>query len=265
MEVLGRNIEQGDEGEPRDEARLQRDGAAITDIAAMMAQIRGDEPGQIAQRIVGDSDEYATEFHDEAQRYNFQPAPLESVIEEPEKFIIPELMPACEALWKKNIYTVQCSNDVEKRQGRYYIEVKHLSDENAALFGNDEKGARVIGHNPLRDEGEAETFEIHASSPEKLMAAIDELQMQDTQEYMDVDAFMENFRAHASSEMMLNRGGSVTTPILEEGERAEDLSLEEVLRRKEMTELYDPRDGRIYSAKLFKEWHQRYLDWLDKK
>lgn len=59
---------------------------------------------------------------------------MEVVEKEPRRFIIEECIPACEELWKKNIYTFMVSDHLN--EGECWIEVKfdNLSDENKEIF-----------------------------------------------------------------------------------------------------------------------------------
>lgn len=59
---------------------------------------------------------------------------MEDVEKNPRQFIIEECIPACEELWKKNIYTFMVSDHVN--EGQCWIEVKfdNLSDENKEIF-----------------------------------------------------------------------------------------------------------------------------------
>lgn len=105
----------------------QKIGSGVSDVAAAIAALR-DEEVSYDQAI--DLAGVSSEEHDVASRYNFTPTNLETVIREPERFIIPELLPVCRALWDKNIVTVQCSNDEEKKKGEFYVEIDALSEEN---------------------------------------------------------------------------------------------------------------------------------------
>lgn len=58
--------------------------------------------------------------------------PLETVIQKPEKYIIPECREACRQLWLKNIFTVSCST--RREWPIRYIFISTLSDENKKLF-----------------------------------------------------------------------------------------------------------------------------------
>ena len=65
------------------------------------------------------------------EKYIFSSVPMEYVLENPELYIIPELLGLCQILWNNGIDTVQCSN-YEERETTYWIEIdeRTLSDEN---------------------------------------------------------------------------------------------------------------------------------------
>ena len=66
------------------------------------------------------------------KKYEYSHVPMYEVENNPEEFIIPELLPACKFLWSKNIFTVMCSNRSDKDE--FYIELDSLSETNAKIF-----------------------------------------------------------------------------------------------------------------------------------
>ena len=67
---------------------------------------------------------------------NYEGAPRvdeETVETNPERWIIPECIPACKILWSKNIYTFMCSDRVDQNA---WIEIKleNLSEENLKIL-----------------------------------------------------------------------------------------------------------------------------------
>jgi hypothetical protein len=109
-------------------------------------------------------------------------SPQEYVEANPRQFIIEECIPACEELWKKNIYTFMVSDHLN--EGECWIEIVYdsLSDENKKIYdklsGEDvikfsyHKGTINIGVNKVGLEGQ-----------QRLLELAQQFQMQDVPEY----------------------------------------------------------------------------------
>ncbi len=65
-------------------------------------------------------------------KYQYTYVDMEEVINNPNEYIIPELLAACKKLWTMNIFTFMCSN--RNDGGHSYILLEKLSDENQAIF-----------------------------------------------------------------------------------------------------------------------------------
>lgn len=97
-------------------------------------------------------------------------SPQEEVENNPKRFIIEECIPACQELWKKNIYTFMVSDHLN--EGVCWIEVlfDSLSDENKEIFfqlsGEDvirftyHKGAINFGVKCVGKEGQIRLLEL---------------------------------------------------------------------------------------------------------
>lgn len=97
------------------------------------------------------------------------------------------------------------------------------------------------------------------------MAVVEMFQMQDIKEgFRTVDEFMASIR-EAASGSHVSGDGTVVLPILDEGENAENITLEQALERTGKTDLYDAEEGYIYDTALYKDWHERYLEYLRNK
>ena len=63
---------------------------------------------------------------------------IEEVVANPDEYIVPECLDACNSFWNKNIFTASCSNRSEKKDSNgnvlKYIMVSSLSDENIEIF-----------------------------------------------------------------------------------------------------------------------------------
>lgn len=68
--------------------------------------------------------EYSSEFQ----------TPQETVEKEAERFIMPECLPACKELWKKNIYTYMVSDHLNEGECWIEVELDALSDENKDVY-----------------------------------------------------------------------------------------------------------------------------------
>lgn len=97
-------------------------------------------------------------------------SPQEAVENNPKRFIIEECIPACQELWKKNIYTFMVSDHLN--EGICWIEIKvdSLSDENKCIYlglPGDETvkfsyhpGAVNFGVNCVGKAGQAKLLEL---------------------------------------------------------------------------------------------------------
>lgn len=95
---------------------------------------------------------------------------MDFVEKDPKRFIIEECIPACEELWKKNIYTFMVSDHLN--EGVCWIEIffDNLSDENKEIFsqleGDDvikfsyHKGCINFGVNCVGLEGQSRLLEL---------------------------------------------------------------------------------------------------------
>lgn len=64
-----------------------------------------------------------------------QPADMENVEANPECFIVPECIPACQEFWRKNIYTCMVCDILELEQGFSWICLRDiLSDRNREIL-----------------------------------------------------------------------------------------------------------------------------------
>lgn len=119
----------------------------------------------------------------------------EEIEKNPEKYIIPECLPACKELWSKNIYTFMVSDHLN--EGVSWIEVltDALSDENKEIFFQLEKmGARVWSYHPGALNFEVNGVGKHAQ--EHLLELAKQFKMQDVpieQAYISPEKFLINY------------------------------------------------------------------------
>ena len=75
----------------------------------------------------------------------------EDVELEPERFVVPECIPACKELWSKNVYTFMVSDELNMQHGETWIEIVNsvLSAQNLAILKS------------LEDDNEVRIFHYH--------------------------------------------------------------------------------------------------------
>lgn len=194
---------------------------------------------------------------------DFQPSPyqysyvdLPTVIENPNEYIIPGCLPACQELWSKNIETFMCSN---LDDNYFYVLLMDLSSDNMKRFQDlmnvdtryfysfdrDAYGIRVSGTS-VRDKlmltQLASVFQIQDVLPIR---------------YQSEEEFLMEYKTIG--------GGYDIDPVTYSlipkvnSERI-NTTFEEALIRSEKEHLYDSDDHRVYKNPLFLSWHQRYID-----
>ena len=109
----------------------------------------------------------------------------EEVEAHPERYILPECLPACQALWSKNIYTFMTSNhdDVDTRW--IQIDPDNFSAENLALF--EKLSAKFPKNYQMGDVYRPGSFTIGTkgtgeAAGKELLKLVDQFEMQDVPE-----------------------------------------------------------------------------------
>lgn len=184
-------------------------------------------------------------------KYQYSHVDMETVIANPNEFIIPQCLPACKTLWEKNIETFMVSNNDDKD---LYVLFDKLSDENIALFQQlTQSDSRFFF------DGYRKTYGIRVKGNDERAAReladlVEELRMQDTLRFKTVDDFLEEFKTK-SGEMGVDEYGYIYS---KQNPELANVTLQEALKRSGKENLYVASEGRVYDSPLYLSWHERY-------
>lgn len=184
-------------------------------------------------------------------KYQYSYVDLEYVMQNPTEYIIPQCLPACRALWGKNIETFMCSNNDDKD---LYVLLMNLSDENKArmqelcerdsrFFYSEYRGTYGFGATGMSEE-----------SARELLALTGALNVQDTKRFQDVETFMREYRK-TGGEYFIDEDGNIQ---MKENPELAKATLSEALSKTGKSSLYVASEGRVYESETFKKWHERY-------
>ena len=194
------------------------------------------------------------------EKYVFSSVPMEYVLENPELYIIPELLGLCQILWNNGIDTVQCSN-YEERETTYWIEIDEgtLSDENRKYVYKmlDSKhpnfGEDIRFHHPVI------TVEKTEEGLSLLKQLVESFADQDTTRYITAEDLIERYKRHGGKIEVLP-DGSIRSSFNPERKNA---TIEDALKEVD-TSLYVEEEGRLYSDQRALDVHINYLNKLNK-
>ena len=131
-----------------------------SEVASFIANFNQKKELDISEDYLPPSDSYQETMH----------SPMEEVEKNPERFIMTECIPACQACWANNVYTFMVSDYLN--EGTCWIEVAldNLSDENKEIlesFSGDDvikfsyhKGTMAFGVEKVGLEGERRLLEL---------------------------------------------------------------------------------------------------------
>lgn len=185
------------------------------------------------------------------RRYQYSYVELEEVMDNPEEYIIPKCLPACRALWSKNIETFMVSNDDENN---LYVLLNNVSPENMEIFQEyQEQDARFIY------DGYRKTIGIAVKgNDERAMNELESLtnvfNIQDTLRFKTAEKFLESYK-YTDGSVVIEKDGTISrykNPALE------NISLEDALKRSGKESLSIESENRVYDSALYLNWHKRY-------
>ena len=197
------------------------------------------------------------------EKFEFEPCPIEDVIENPELYIIPECLDICKIFWSKGIDTTQCSNYNKISEGKTYwveIDMCTLSDENRKkvfdMYDNNSHNISedIITHNPR----------FRASRDEKGIELLKEIAnsfcIQDSRNYVTDDEILDKYKRHGG-EWFIASDGSIRSKNNPERENA---TIEDALAELDLT-YYIKEDGKMFNNKHAYDVHMNYIRELNKK
>lgn len=193
--------------------------------------------------------------------YKFGITPVDMVMEQPEKYIIPECLDACRILWKKGIDTVQCGNYEDPIENGFWIEIDGncLSDENGQVFNqlvNGNAGA-------FYEEG---THSMNIGVPrsldakERLSFIANLFQLQDTKNFCTGDEYLEGFKSEGGEPYFDSYGYLKYSS----NPARKDATLDEALMTRGEEDLYSKEEDRVYFDEHAIKVHMNYLNQVKK-
>lgn len=184
-------------------------------------------------------------------RYQYPYVELENVMENPTEYIIPQCLPACKALWSKNIETFMVSNNDDDD---LYVLLTGVSPENMAIFQKLQKqDPRFIFDSYRNTIGIAVKGHDEQSQAE-LEALTDVFNIQDTMRFKTVTDFVESYK-YTGGEMVIEDDGTIRREI---NPALANISISEAIQKSGKEDLYVASEGRVYDSPLYLKWHKRY-------
>lgn len=187
----------------------------------------------------------------ENTRYQYSYVPLEYVIENPQEYIIPECMPACNHLWDKNIETFMVSN---YEDDFLYVLLGDLSDANIAIIEDLSKVDTRYFWDEFRHYWGIRVNGVSKESSEELAKLTNVLVLQDTKKYQTAEDFLDSYK-RTNGKTYIDEYGCI---VHDYNPNLENATLEEALINSGSANLYIPEEGRIYNSLLCLEWHNKY-------
>lgn len=187
----------------------------------------------------------------ENQRYQHSYVFLEYVIENPQEYIIPECMPACNHLWEKNMETFMVSN---YDNDYLYVILDNLSDENIAIIEDLSKVDTRYFWDEFRHYWGIRVNGVSKESSEELAKLTNVFVLQDTKRYQTAEDFLDSYK-RTNGKTYIDEYGHIVHDYNPELVNA---TLEEALKNRNCEDLYVPEEGRIYDNQIYLEWHNRY-------
>lgn len=184
-------------------------------------------------------------------RYQYPYVELEQVIANPEEYIIPQCLPACKALWDKNIETFMVSNNDDDD---LYVLLTHVSDENMAIFNQMKQQDPRFVFDGYRNTIGIAVKGNNDSSMHELQGLTEVFKVQDTLRFQTAEEFLESYK-HTDGEMTIADDGTIHRNI---NPALANITLQEALEKSGKSGLYVAEEGRVYESPMYLNWHRRY-------
>lgn len=185
-------------------------------------------------------------------QYMYGYVELEEVVKNPEEYIIPQCLPACEVLWNKNIETFMVSNNDDDH---LYILLFNISEENKMLLDQlIQKNSKYF----FDDYKKAYGFKadgIDDNSVKELISLASQLRPQDTLRYQSSKQFLESFK-RTNGKLTIDDYGYI---IIQENPELANITFEEALKMSGKEQLYIKEEDRVYESAMYLNWHKRFL------
>ena len=184
-------------------------------------------------------------------RYQYPYVELEDVMANPEEYIIPQCLPACRALWDKNIETFMVSNNDDED---LYVLLTHVSDENMAIFNQMKQQDPRFVFDGYRNTIGIAVKGNNDSSMHELQGLTEVFRIQDTLRFQTAEDFLESYK-HTGGEMTIADDGTIHRNI---NPALANITLQEALEKSGKSGLYIAEEGRVYESIMYLNWHKKY-------
>ena len=184
-------------------------------------------------------------------RYQYPYVELEDVMANPEEYIIPQCLPACRALWDKNIETFMVSNNDDED---LYVLLTNVSDENMAIFNQTKQQDPRFVFDGYRNTIGIAVKGNNDSSMHELQGLTEVFRIQDTLRFQTAEDFLESYK-HTGGEMTIADDGTIHRNI---NPALANITLQEALEKSGKSGLYIAEEGRVYESIMYLNWHKKY-------
>ena len=186
-------------------------------------------------------------------RYQYPYVELEDVMANPEEYIILQCLPACRALWDKNIETFMVSNNDDED---LYVLLTHVSDENMAIFNQMKQQDPRFVFDGYRNTIGIAVKGNNDSSMHELQGLTEVFRIQDTLRFQTAEDFLESYK-HTGGEMTIADDGTIHRNI---NPALANITLQEALEKSGKSGLYIADEGRVrvYESIMYLNWHKKY-------
>ena len=184
-------------------------------------------------------------------RYQYPYVELETVIENPDEYIIPVCLPACRALWDKNIETFMVSNNDDED---LYVLLANVSAENMAVLRELAQSDPRYFFDDFRNTLGIRVKGMTEDSMKELTALTEVFKIQDTVRFHSDKDFLESYKI-TGGELEIGEDGTI---YRKPNPTFANATIQEALEKTGKSHLYVAEEGKIYESPMYLKWHQRY-------
>lgn len=184
-------------------------------------------------------------------RYQYPYVELEKVMANPEEYIIPQCLPACRALWDKNIETFMVSNNDDED---LYVLLTHVSNENMAIFNQMKQQDPRFVFDGYRNTIGIAVKGNNESSMHELQGLTEVFKVQDTFRFQTAEDFLESYK-HTGGEITIADDGTIHRNV---NPTLANITLQEALEKSGKSGLYVAEEERVYESPMYLNWHKKY-------
>lgn len=194
-------------------------------------------------------------MNNKTAQYQYSHVDMETVVQNPNEYIIPPCQLACKALWDKNIETFMVSN---YEDDNLYILLGKLDENNQQIMN---EAVRLNPHFFISEYRKSFGIKVawqDITATRKLLELTELFEMQDTFRYKSPEEFLTDFKRKGSNSYELLPDGAI---LIKENPDTASVTFEEALAKTGKQDLYIASENRVYDSPMYLEWHQRYQEY----